>query len=105
MLYYCLINTFPVYCGIPYFNITPTPIDDGSVCNKRDWYAPDQRPDAISIASGKYVSNFTIPSDPTQVIILTADAPNTDHTIMRKNLDTPQRKEYTALSAIMRNML
>ena len=52
--------------------------------NKRSWYTPDKLPDAVSVASKKYVSTFTTPYDYPKVTLLTYDATSTDHIVMRE---------------------
>ena len=71
----CFKSPFPVYCGIPYLNIPPMPIDDSPCPNKISHYTPDLLPAAIYVASETSVSTFTNPYDSPGVIVLTSNAP------------------------------
>ena len=75
-----------VDCGIPDLNLPPIPIDDSPRPDKISRYTPDLLPASIYVAYGKYVSTLDTPSELPQVVILTYDAPNTDHAI---NTDKP----------------
>ena len=59
------------------------PLDESSIPNKRSRYTSDQLPGIIYVASVNYVSNFNPPSDPPHYILLSYDAPSTEHTIIR----------------------
>ena len=59
------------------------PIDDSSGTNKRARYTPDIIPSFNYVASVNSVSTFNKTSDNIHVIVLTYDAPETDHITMR----------------------
>ena len=59
------------------------PIDDSLRPNERARCTPDPLPDAIYVASEKYVITLTTPSESPQFIILTSGAPNTEHIMIR----------------------
>ena len=62
---------------------------------KRACYTPDPLPDTLSNASVISGSTFTNPSDPPKVILLSYDAPSTDHTITRDKYGRAMEKVDT----------
>ena len=91
-LHDCFNNPFSFDCSITALNFPPMPIDDSCRLKKRACYTPDQIPSAISAASGRSVSNLITPYDSPQVILLTSDAPDTEHIIMRDKLGRATEK-------------
>ena len=82
MDYYCFNDPFLDHVGSPDLNLPPITIDDIPLPDKISHYNPDLLPDAISVASEKYVSNLTTPYYSPQVIVLTYDDPN-PHYVMK----------------------
>ena len=79
MVYDYSNNTFPAYCGSPYFNLPPITIGDRSLLDKRARYTPDMLPDSIYVASENSVITFDTPSDSPQLLLLNYDYPNPLH--------------------------
>ena len=81
-IYGIFSNPFTVGCASEDLNIPPMPIDNSSRPNKRACCTPDPLSDAIYITFGNYVNILTSTSDFIQVVLLTSDYTNPDHTIM-----------------------
>ena len=62
-VYDWLNNTFPDDCVIPDLNLPPINIEYRTLPYKILCYTSDLIPDAITVASEKYVSTLTTPSD------------------------------------------
>ena len=92
IVYELFKDPFPVGCGSPDLNLPPVSIDDSSGLNKISRYTPDLLPASIYVAYGKYVSTLDTPSELPQVVILTYDAPNTDHAIIIDKHDCATEK-------------
>ena len=74
------------------FDSSSIPINDSTHLNKRACYTPDPPPVAIYVASRNYASTLIKYLRPSQVILLTRDAPETDHTMTRDEYDCRKAK-------------
>ena len=81
--YDCFSNPFPSDCGSPSLNLPPITIDDRPCLDKRARYTPDLLPAVIYVASEKYVSTLTTPSDSPQLLLLNPDYPNPLHSMKK----------------------
>ena len=80
--YECFNNTITDEFGIPDLYSTLITIEYRPQPNKRSQYIPDILPAAISVASGKYISTLTTPSD--SLDLIPSCGPSTIH-VMKKD--------------------
>ena len=78
------------------------PVDEIPKPQKRSYYNPYTLPDVIYVSWKNSISTLTTPLHYPKVIVLTYDAPKTDHTMMREGNQCENVKNDTLLDSTIK---